>query len=506
MKEMDSRNAIMRNMTWSILAVAVNSCMKLFITPYVANNIGVEAYGYVTLATTFTSYIDIISVSLNAFAGRFISVAYHRNDLKRAKRYYSSTIVADIFLALITLIPGTVVISCLGTILKVPNRLLADVQVLFALTLLKYLLTVVRTAFDTASFLANRLDLSEKKQSISYLLQAGLLLPLCAFLTPHVWYVGAAAAVAAVYLLIANYRLCRRLTPKLTYEWSAWSPTAVKEIVSTGIWTSLNNLGNVLNSGLDLLITELMLNARALGEISVAKNLVLLCYTIIMKVSNAFQPRLLLLYAENRKDELISLYQTAIKIMGSACILMIAVFYICGYDFLALWLPGQDTEFLFRATMIVFGGDVIPAAVKPLYYAYTLTKKVKVPCIVTILMGSANVISMYFLIRFTHLGAYAVILTTLVINMVHFIDAPLYAAYCLRVPYATFYPAIFRHFVGTGAGLLTAVLIRNALPQARNWGILAVKGTASLIIFTIFLSVVMFSASERQMALRRRKK
>ena len=68
-------------MAWSMLAVLVNSCMKLLLTPYVIRNIGVGAYGYVSLAVTFTSYIDIISVSLNAFAGRFISMAYHGGDL-----------------------------------------------------------------------------------------------------------------------------------------------------------------------------------------------------------------------------------------------------------------------------------------------------------------------------------------------------------------------------------------------------------------------------------------
>ena len=89
------------NMVWSLIAVFVNYFMNFLITPYVTNNIGVEAYGFVALANTFISYADIISVGLNAFAGRFISIAYHRGEKERANRFYSSTITADLMLSVV---------------------------------------------------------------------------------------------------------------------------------------------------------------------------------------------------------------------------------------------------------------------------------------------------------------------------------------------------------------------------------------------------------------------
>ena len=90
MRKSDNK-AILLNMIWSCTAVIINYLINFLITPYVTNNIGVEAYGFVALANTFTTYIDIISVGLNAFASRFISIAYHKNDIKKANDYYSST-------------------------------------------------------------------------------------------------------------------------------------------------------------------------------------------------------------------------------------------------------------------------------------------------------------------------------------------------------------------------------------------------------------------------------
>ncbi|MFR8400680.1 MAG: hypothetical protein ACLVBX_00660 [Faecalibacterium prausnitzii] len=44
-----------------------------------------------------------------------------------------------------------------------------------------------------------------------------------------------------------------------------------------------------------------------------------------------------------------------------------------------LWLPGQNTDFLFRAELIVLLSDIATGAVQPLYYVYTLTRSCGCP-------------------------------------------------------------------------------------------------------------------------------
>ena len=499
-KEMlkNAKNAIMRNMVWSFLGVFVNSLMNLLLTPYVTERIGVEAYGFVALANTFTGYLDIISVGLNAFAGRFISMAWHQGEKDRACRFYTSTILADLFLSVLILIPGGLMIWRLERFFRVPAGILGDVKLLFFLILLKYLITVTRTAFDTAAFIANRLDLTEQRQGASALIQAGILLPLCLFFSPHVWYVGLSAFLAALWLFLSVRRLGKRLVPGLSCRPGGWSPAAVKELVLAGIWTSINNLGNVLNSGLDLLITNLMLSAAVLGEISIAKNLGALCYTVVVKIGNSFRPRLLVHYAQGRTDRTASLFQTAMKITGAFCSLCICLFLSCGRDFLRLWLPGQDTEFLFGAVLLVLLSDIATGVVSPLYFTFTLTKKLRLPCAVTVAMGCANVLSMYLLIRYAAMGGYAVLLTTLAVNCVHFIDTPLYAAWCLKLPLKTFYPVIVRHLFTAAAGISFAFFLETALPAAEGWGELLFKGGLCGAVFAAAFAFLMFDKNERK--------
>lgn len=488
--------AIILNMVWSVIAVLINYFINFLITPYITNNIGVEAYGFVSLATTFTNYIDIISVGLNAFACRYISIAYHKNDKKQANIFYSSTIIADFVLSIVVFLPCCLIVSKLEMFLNIPDTLVDDVKILFVVVLIKYLLTVLRTAYNSASFIANRLDIYEKHLSISYILQAAILLFLCVIFPPHVWYVGLAGIVAVSYLLIINYRLTKRFVSDLKFKRKYCSIYAVKQLVSSGIWNSINNLGNVLNSGLDLLITNLMIDATVLGQISIGKNIGTICYTLISKISSSFRPKQLKLYAEGKLDEQVALFKTTMKITGLFCNVIICVFFSCGLEFLHLWIPKQDNKYIFQMLMIVLFSDISIGVVNPLYYVFTLTNKLKIPCAITVGMGILNVLSMYILIKHTSLGAYAVVLTTLVLNFTHFIDTPLYAAYCLGVKLTTFYPPILRHVVATVVGVATCYLLSKNLFDANTWVLLIVKGSIVGAISLLLLSLLTFNKSE----------
>lgn len=508
-KKRNDRFAIIMNIVWSMIAIGVNYAMNFLITPYVTNNIGIEAFGFVSLANTFTSYIDIISIGLNAFACRYISIAYHRKDMEKANMYYSSTIIADLVLSAIVFIPSCVMIFYLQYFLNIPGELVSDVKILFFIVLIKYLLTVLRTAFNTATFIVNRLDRYEMHQSVSYIVNGVVLLALCVVFAPHVWYVGVAGFFAVLYLLIVNMILCKKYTPELRFHKKSYSFQAVRDLIASGIWNSLNNLGNVLNSGLDLLITNLMISATVLGQVSIAKNLALICYTMVLKISTSFRPKQLKLYAEKKLDEQIRLYRRTMRLTGLFCNVVICGFFACGFDFLSLWIPNQDIPFIFTMSMIVLMSDIATGVVNPLYYVYTLTKKVKIPCFITIAMGVANVGAMYLLIRFTSLGAYAVVLTTLVLNFVHFIDAPLLTAHYLKVKWTTFYPTIIRHVLVTALGLGIGKLLSMYLFTATSWIMLIVKCGITAVIAVSVLSLCTFGFKESKamvLSLLKRKK
>lgn len=141
------------NIIWSIVAILVNTAINFCVVPYVSENVGVEAYGFVTLANTLITYIDVISVALNSFASRYIAMAYHEKNFEKARKYYSSIFIANIILSVIFLVLGTVIILNLQNVINVSLGLEHDVKILFFIVLGRYICTLLRNAFDVSTFI-----------------------------------------------------------------------------------------------------------------------------------------------------------------------------------------------------------------------------------------------------------------------------------------------------------------------------------------------------------------
>ena len=118
---------------FSVIAVGLNYLISLVLTPYITENIGTEAYGFVSLAKTFANYASIITVALNSFSSRFISVEYHKGNFKKANQYFNSILIADAGLGIIILAIFGVIILNLQRILTIPPELVYDVKLLFVL-------------------------------------------------------------------------------------------------------------------------------------------------------------------------------------------------------------------------------------------------------------------------------------------------------------------------------------------------------------------------------------
>lgn len=353
-----------------------------------------------------------------------------------------------------------------------------------------------------SDFLAEAVMSGIKLRAFSYIIQAIILLVTCVSMKPHVWYVGIASFVAALIMLLVQYVFTKRLTHELKVKTSDFSVKCIKDFLVNGIWNAINNIGNLLNSGLDLLITNKMLTELLMGMVSVSKTLGSLCYTLVVAISSSFRPKQLEAYSHKDKEKLIELLKNSMLITGTVCAIILAGFNACGEDFLHLWLPSQNHEILFQLAMITLMSDILIGVVNPLYYVFTLTKKLKVPCLITIIMGILNISGMYALIKYTDLGVYAVVLTTMVLNCVHFIDTPLYASYCLNIKMITFYPVIILHFLNTAVLFLWTSLINCYWPNVYSWAMLLVKVIFSGITEMIIVVVLMTTTEQKKQLLK----
>lgn len=391
---------------------------------------------------------------------------------------------ADAVIASGVLAIGVLFVIFMEHFLNISSELLLSVKVLFLLVFVNFFVTTVQTAFNSTSYIKNRLDITGFVRVIGYIVEIVLYISIFRLFSPRVWYVGVVMLAVTAINFIASVWMFHSMTPELKVRRSYFSIDAVKKLVGNGIWNSINSLGVTLNSGLDLLVTNLLLTNLEMGQIAITKTIASIFSSLEAMLCQPFQPLLLKSYSDHNKKQLHEELRMAVNISGFFSALAFAGFFSLGKLFYQLWIPNQDTELLYALTVVTILAYVTEGPVHPLYYIYTLTVKNKIPCIITLLGGVLNVVGMFVLVRYTSMGIYSIVITTTVITTItSLITNPPYMAYCLKMKWYEFYPALLINIVGTVIMTVVFFLVTRAINP---------NGWIGLIMTAIFLCGIGF--------------
>lgn len=479
-------------------ALLLNSLMTFFLVLVISNSVGTEAYGFVSMARTFEQYAMILTAALNAFAARYIVIAYHEGKLEEANRYFSSTLYGDGMLATGLLLIAGAAIVFLDRIFHISPELVADVKLLFLFMFVNFWIVTMATAFNSTAHIKNKLDVAGIFKVAAYLCEAGLLIFCYGVLRPSVCYVGLGRALEAFIMAAGSVWIWRRFTRELTARRRYFSWAAIKRLVTNGVWTSMNSLGCVLNDGLDLWICNRMLTPLGMGQLAIAKtfhSLFLGAFTII---SQPFEPLLLKSYADHDRESLLDELKLSMKLSGMLSNILFAGFVALGVAFYRLWIPKEDIYLIYGLTIVSNLATVPSGPMFPLYYIYVLTAKNRFPTIMTILSGLLNVLSMYILLSTTDLGNYAILWTSVVASaLIAFVSNPLYMAHVLHEPWWTFYPGILQNLLS--CVIMVAVFKGlSLLYTPSSWITLLLSAIVLFVCGAVLHALVAYNKGERR--------
>lgn len=479
-------------------SAVISYLINFFLTSYISENVGIEAYSFVSIAKTAVSYAQIITVALTTFIVRYISINYHKNMIEEARRYYSSSITACVVLSGAIFAIVLIALTRLEYILNIPENLVGSVKLLFLLVFINFILTTLIPPLNAGAFIKNRLDITGILKIISYITDAVVLIVVFSLTTPSIWVVGMGSVTASLVLAIGAFVMKQKLVPELKFKKELVSFKCVRNMMSNGIWQSVNSLGNVLNSGLDLIVSNLMLSGIATGQIAAVKTIGTMFSMLYQIINQPFQPKMLKVYSTGDMNAFVKELTKAMKICGSISNIAFAGFVAVGWVYFKLWLPSQDTDVLYILAVITVFGSITEGIAQPMYYVNTLTLKKKIPCLVTVGSGLLNTISMYFLLKYTDLQAYAIVLTTAVImTCVNLFFNPLYCAKCLHVSPIKLYRVIARHIVSVIIMIIVFKLITKVY-MPNSWITLIITAMVMVVVGVVIHVMVMTNKEEKK--------
>lgn len=466
---MSSNKTILNTLLTTGLATVLSFLISFFLTPEITSRLGSEAYGFISLASTIVSYATIAMTALNSYATRFIAVEFHKGNTNSASRYFSTLVISSFVLSTTLFCVLLFVGVNIGSLVIVPNRLLVDVKCLMILVFVNFYITMASTCFSASAYIRNKLDVYGVFQTISYVVEAAVLLFCYTVLTTKIYYYGLGILAAGGVLLAGNLYIFNKYTPDIKIKISYFSCADLKTLLLNGIWNSINSIGNTLNSGIDLLIANLMLSPLAMGQLAISKTFSSVISRLIQLVSQAFQPMFLKFYSSSSSEMLDRQFTNSIFSSGYVSNLMFAGFFALCPVFYSLWIPDQNIELIYYLTMLTVACSLFEGPVNPLYYVYTLKIKNKIPCFVTLFGGLINVVGMFLLLKYTSLGVFSIpLMTTIVMGFINLVFNPIYIAYCLGKRAAYFYKYLVRVYLSAAAMCFSFLLVSLVL-SPNSW-------------------------------------
>ena len=483
------------NFVAQILAFAINFCISFFLTPFIIENIGVEANGFVTLANTFVEYAQLFTVAINSMAGRFITIKIHQKNYEDANKYFTSVVFANLFLSVIFCTVFAVVILLLDRFLNISQSSVGDIKLLWTFIAANFILSLFTSNFSVATFVTDRLDKAALINARGIIIRAAVLVLCYRFFLPYTFYVGVASLMLGIHNFISYYVCKRKLTPQLQIRRTSYDFSCIKELMSSGIWNSVSKLSSILSSGLDLLITNIFVGGVAMGILNLSKTVSNIVLSLFGTLSSIFAPQLTIAYANDdyaaMKQQLIS----SIKLLGLFSSIPIAILMVFGTDFYQLWVPSQDAELLQLLTRITCFNLIFALPLEPLYNIFTVKNKIKVSSIALICFSAASILTVFIGLSFIQAEETKIIYVASVgafYNVLRLLTfLPIYGAKCLDFHPTVFFPVIGRNVLSVV--ILTAVCVGiRSVVSVDSWFMLiavcAFVGVLGLAVnlFTLF--------------------
>lgn len=475
-----------------------NVIIGIFLVPYFVSNLGVAAYGLIPLVASITGYAAIVIQSLNTSVSRFLTVDLQREDYEAANRTFN-TAFFGLTAVILLMVPVVLVIAWfVPSIFQVPTGQESGAVFLFLGVCSAFFLRSWSGNFTVQLFAYNRLDLQNLVNITSVVIQTGLIVLFFTLFGPDLALVGVAYLAAAIVASVVSIILARRVCPYLRVSIYAFDRTRVKELCEMGWWVVINNIGSLLFLQIDLIVVNLLFGATSAGKYAIALQWVILLRGFAGMLSGVLAPMIFSYYAREETQSLIRITKSAIKLMGFAVALPIGL--VCGFapQLLTVWVGSEFTN-LAPLMMLLTLHLSINLAVFPIFSINVVHNKVRVPGILTLVMGVGNIALAIALPLLTGWGYYGVAAAgAIVLTLKNAFFTPWYATKVLGVEVHTFTRSILPGVVATIIVGISAATLGAVLPLA-PLAMLAVAGVPITLAYFVAVWTFGLSGFERRL-------
>jgi O-antigen/teichoic acid export membrane protein len=486
------------NMASNIGNFGLTLVVGAWYVPFLVRKLGPAAYGLIPLASSITSYMSLITLGLNSAVGRYLTIALEHEDHKQANLIFNTSFWGSIALTAALLVPAALGIVYLDRLIHVPAGFLIQARWLFAAATAAFLLNEIKTPFDVSSFCRNRFDLRNIVAISEVLTRVGLVVLLFYAVSANITSVGIGILFGTVVSSFGAIWLWKLLTPSLHVDPRQFDLGVLRQLAGTGGWVVINQIGAILYLSIDLLVANRLFGAEQSGKYAAILALPLLVRTLGSAIGAVFSPTVLYYYARKDFEGLMMFLGRIIKCLGLMLALPISL--MCGFaePVLRLWLGPGFSE-LHPLLFLMTAHLCINVPILPLLGLQLATNRVKVPGVLTMVMGLANLGLALVLAGPMHWNLYGIAAAgAIMLTVKNVFFTPIYGAHVLGRSSISFFKELG---IIVAVTLVSVLLCRGALwlRPINGWDQLVAASFAISVLYGLVVYRFILTAEERKM-------
>lgn len=492
------RSKSLLNLISNILNLLLSIGLSMWLVPFMINTLGTTAYGFIPLTQQFVNYMAVISIALTSMSGRFFTIARRTDNIIEAEIYFNTSLTAVSIGSLLIGIFILVLSLLLDKVINVPMHLLWDVRLAFLLYGMVFLIGMLTSIFSDVPFANNKLYLTSIVNMLNIVVKFLVTIMLLKLLTPRIWYVSLGTLVAGFLGLCLSVYFFKELEPNIKINFYKFDFNKLKEILSSSVWNSIGWIGTILFLQIDLLVANWNLGPKLAGEYSAVLQLSTLLRTFSGAVTSIFAPTIIALYANKKINDLVKYSNDAVNLTGLLISLPIGLVCGLGGIFLSLWINPTFIRYQGLLSLLTIHLSV-NLSVQSLFAVQTAVNKVKIPAVVTVIMGVLNFGLALLLSGPVGMGAWGIALAgAVILTIKNLVFTPLYVAHITNQPLNAYLKGIIRPIISTIGVALIGYLLQNNI-NINNWYRFIVVCILVSIFYIILVYLFLINKQEKTM-------
>ena len=319
----------------------------------------------------------------------------------------------------------------------------------------------------------------------------------------HVYYVSLAAGIVSVLSILGYYGIKRTIMPDIVFEAKSFDMSAMKDMLTSGAWSVVNKCGDLLMTGFDLLLTNVLIGPIEMGILSVAKTIPTHLITLASTLSWNWNPKMTKEYANGDIPQMLSTIDLSAKVSMLLVTVPTMAFCVFAPYFYNLWMPTQDANLLSVLSILSVMAYTMLTGTASVFNLFTITNNLKLNSISYCIGAVISILVSVLCVKYTSFGIYAVAGVSSIITIIRNLIVMLpYAAKILGLKWFAFYKYVV---INIGCSIIVAGIsfaVRAVMPLS-SWFDFFVACCVTGIISVLCLSLLVLKKEQRKALLNR---